>query len=92
MYDANTNATTVVGSIHEGNTEEEITVTSSLNKMGKRMMVRGETFLAHPLPFLQQAFGQIFKDDVNGFSSISDISFMVLLFRRRSIIRKKKPN
>ncbi len=41
MYDANTNATTVVGSIHEGNIDEEITVTSSLNEMGKRMLVRG---------------------------------------------------
>ncbi len=27
------------------------------------------------LPFLQQASGQIFKDDVNGFSSTSDICF-----------------
>ncbi len=29
-----------------------------------------------PPPFLQQASGQIFKDDKNGFSSISDICFM----------------
>jgi hypothetical protein len=30
-----------------------------------------------PYPFLQQASGRIFKkDDVNGFSSISDICFM----------------
>jgi hypothetical protein len=27
-------------------------------------------------PFLQQASGQIFKDDVDGFSSMSDIRFM----------------
>jgi hypothetical protein len=49
MYDANTNATTVVGSIHEGNTEEEITVTSSLNEMGNRMLVRGRD-LCSPTP------------------------------------------
>jgi len=62
MYDANTNATTVVGSIHEGNTDEEITVTSSLNEMGSRMLVRGERHLfAHPHLFLQQAFGLYLK-------------------------------
>jgi hypothetical protein len=47
-----------------------ITVTSSLNRIStdllqNRVAVRGG-----------QAFGQIFKDDVNGFSSTSDISFM----------------
>ncbi len=30
-----------------------------------------------PHPFLQQASGEIFEDDVNGFSSIADICFMV---------------
>ncbi len=34
-------------------------------------------YSAHALPFLQQAFGQIFKDDVNDFSSTSGIFFTV---------------
>ncbi len=33
--------------------------------------VHGEKRYSAP-PFLQQAFGQIFKDDGNGFSSIAD--------------------
>jgi hypothetical protein len=53
----------------------------STDQLGNRMVVvRGEGVTspsAHPHPFLQQASGQIFKDDVNGFSSISDISYMV---------------
>jgi hypothetical protein len=31
-----------------------------------------------PTPFLQEASGQIYKDDVNGFSSTSDIYFTLL--------------
>jgi hypothetical protein len=47
-----------------------ITVTSSLNEVStnqleSRVVVRG-----------RKVFGQIFKDDVNFFSSTSDISFM----------------
>jgi hypothetical protein len=50
-----------------------ITVTSSLievstNQLENGVVVRGG-----------QTFGQIFKDDVNGFSSTSDISFMQLM-------------
>ncbi len=51
MYDAFTNVTTFVGSIHEGNTEEEITVTSSFNEMGNRMLVRGRD-ICSPTPTL----------------------------------------
>jgi hypothetical protein len=43
--------------------------------------MRGEAFASLPLapnPFLQLASGQIFKDDVNGFS-FSDIAFMAVL-------------
>jgi hypothetical protein len=47
MYDANTNATTVVGSIHEGNTDEEITFTSSL--------------FAHPRPFYSRLLDKYLK-------------------------------
>ncbi len=35
------------------------------------------SYSTHPHPFLQQASGQVFKDDVNGFSSTSDICFMI---------------
>ncbi len=35
-----------------------------------------DSSMARPHPFQQQASGQIFKDDVNGFPSISDICFM----------------
>ncbi len=34
------------------------------------------TPLARPHPFLKPASGQIFEDDANGFSSISDTFFM----------------
>ncbi len=55
-----------------------IAVTSSLNEistdqLGKRVEVRGERrYSARPHP----AAGQIFKDDVIGFSSISDFFFV----------------
>ncbi len=61
----------------------KITVMSSLNKMdkdqlGNRVVVRGEVFLhPPPHPFLQQASGEIFEDDMNGFSSTADICCMV---------------
>jgi hypothetical protein len=42
------------------------------------VVVMGYSFPAsHPFPEL--ASGQIFKDDVNGFSATSDICFMLLL-------------
>ena len=53
------------------------TVTSSLNeistdKLGKKMVVKGQA-LFHPS-------GQLFKDDMNGFFSISVICFMYVLY------------
>ncbi len=37
---------------------------------------RGRRYSARPRPFLQQTSGQMFKDDVNGLSSFSDICCM----------------
>ncbi len=59
-------------------------VTSSLNEtstdqLGNRVVVRLRGVSPPLPPFLQQADGQIFKDDVNGFSSISDICFRTSL-------------
>ncbi len=56
-------------------------VTSSLielstDRMGNRVMVREGEGLLRPPPFLQQASGQMFKDDGFVFSSTSDICFM----------------
>ncbi len=58
-----------------------MTVTSSLQEIstyqqGNRVVVRGggATALTHPFP--QPDSGQIFKEDVNGFSSGSAICFM----------------
>jgi hypothetical protein len=62
---------------HQGNAEERrIMVTSSLeeistDRMGNRVIVRGGRSYP-PAPFLQQASGQINKDDVSVFFSISD--------------------
>ncbi len=52
----------------------------SYTKWGGGLVARGESvrYSARPHPFLQQASGQIFKDDIDGFSSISDICFMVI--------------
>jgi hypothetical protein len=51
-----------------------MTVASSLyeistDPLGKRVVVRGggEALLSRLHPFLEQASGQIFQDDVNGF-------------------------
>ncbi len=41
---------------------------------------KGERYFVRPRPFLQQASGYIFNDDVNGFSSISDICLIHLIF------------
>jgi hypothetical protein len=54
-----------------------ITVTSSLNQISTDQLGKWGGGGSPPHPFLQQAFGQIFKDVVNGFSSPSDICFMV---------------
>ncbi len=43
----------------------------SMDRVGNRVVVRQGALL-------QQASGQIFKDDVSGFFSTSDICFMVL--------------
>jgi hypothetical protein len=59
-----------------------MSVTSSLNEispdqLGNRAEVIGEVLLRPPpTHFLQQASGQLFKDDVNDFSYISNISLM----------------
>jgi hypothetical protein len=61
-----------------------ISVMSSLNEISKdqlrnRLAVRGkECHCIHPLPPLSTATsGELLKDDVNGFSSASDICFRV---------------
>jgi hypothetical protein len=66
-----------------------ITVTSSLNEittdqLGNRVVARGggRCLSARPHPFLQQASGQISKDNVNGFFFTSDICFMVLILTK----------
>jgi hypothetical protein len=41
-----------------------------------RVVVGDVTPPPHSFILVQQAFPRIYKDDVNGFSSISDISFM----------------
>jgi hypothetical protein len=56
-----------------------ITVTSSLNEistdqLGNRLVMRNGWLLGPPPPLSNYSYtGQIFKDDVYGFSSISDI-------------------
>jgi hypothetical protein len=56
----------------EGNIKEN-NVRSSLNEMstdqlGNRQVVRGSRhFSDHHQPFFRQVYGQIFKDDMNGF-------------------------
>ncbi len=45
--------------------------------LGNKMVVRGRRYTPPaPTPFLRPSSGQIFKDDVNGFSSTSDIFCM----------------
>jgi hypothetical protein len=58
--------------IHEGNIEEEITVTSSLNEistdqLGNRVVPKGGGGCPHQLPIQLLASGQIFIDDVTAF-------------------------
>jgi hypothetical protein len=56
-----------------------LTVTSSLIEISTDPLGNTEGVRwGSPHPFLQKTYGQIFKDDVNGFSSTSDICFMVL--------------
>jgi hypothetical protein len=48
------------------------------DQLGKRVVVRGGVSPPPPRhPFLQQASGKIFEDDMNGFSSTADICCMV---------------
>ncbi len=51
----------------------------------------GGRFSSRPRPFLRQASGHIFKDDVNGFSSTSAICFM-LLKKQMIGVGKRKGN
>ena len=54
-----------------------ITVLSSLDEIFMYQLgIMVGVILRPPYSFLQQASGQIFKDDVNGFPSISDICFL----------------
>jgi hypothetical protein len=59
---------------HEGNTEEENNGSAGKQDGGES----GRLYSARPQPFLEQVSGHIYiKDDVNGFSSTSDICFIV---------------
>ncbi len=62
----------------------KITVTSSLNEISKDWLGREQEmrFTASPTQlFPQQAFKQIFEDNVNRFSSTSDICFIMRSLR-----------
>jgi len=63
---------------HEGNTDEEKNgyVVFKLNIRGSWEKGKGKALLRSRQPFLQQASGQIFEDDVNGFSTTTDIFFV----------------
>jgi hypothetical protein len=51
---------------------------TSTDQLENKVVVRrGGIIPSSLLLFMQQALGNIFKDDVNGFSSTSDICFMV---------------
>jgi hypothetical protein len=67
-----------VGYIHGGNSEENANgyVVFKLNLLGSAGKQSGWRHSLSPHPFLQQASGQMYKDDVNGFSSQMDICFM----------------
>ncbi len=45
-------------------------------QLGNRVVLRGEVLFSPTKLFPQQAFGQIFKDNVNIFYLTSDICFM----------------
>ncbi len=79
------------GNIHDGNTEEQINgyVVFEWNIQGSDGKAGegggggrwGADTQLSPTPFyVQQAFEQISKDDVNGFSFTSDTCFMVTSF------------
>jgi hypothetical protein len=61
---------------------------SDTNQLEKRLCVKERCYSGRPNLFLQQASGQIVKDDVNGFSSTSDIYFMLLPLANRFTIPK----
>ncbi len=51
----------------------------STDQLGKRLVggeEGGRSYFARPHPFIQQVSGHIFKDDMNRFSSTSDICFL----------------
>ncbi len=63
----------------EGNTKEEnngYVVFKSTGQLGNKIRLSGEGVTSTPP---QQASGLIFKDDVNDFSSTSDICFMTAI-------------
>ncbi len=67
-----------------------ITVTSSLKKISMDQLEiwlrwGGRRYSVRPHPFLQQAFRQKFKDDVNGFSSTWNICLMLYLVLHPSL-------
>ncbi len=50
----------------------------SMDQLGNRVVVRGWGVTPPAPPLSTSAFRQIFKDDVKGFSSSSDICFRVV--------------
>jgi hypothetical protein len=66
-------------------------VTSSLNKkFTDQLRNRIVAKVGPPPPLLKQASGQIFKDDVNGCPTISDISFMVQIFTLAPVLEQRE--
>ncbi len=53
-----------------------LTVTSSLNEISTDQLEGGGVIPPALIPSYSRLLGQIFKDDVNGFTSKLDISFM----------------
>jgi hypothetical protein len=71
-----------MNSASKENTEEENSAMSSLNYIsaGNRVEMRVALLRQHqPLSNVQQAFGQIFEDDVNVFPPFSDICYLSYL-------------
>jgi hypothetical protein len=65
-----------------------ITVTSSSKEISADSGggVRRRLDFARPRPFIQHTSGQIFKDDVIGLSSTSDICFLLSMLHRVSSV------
>ncbi len=71
-----------------------VTAMSSLNEistdqLGNSVVVRGEVHFDYVLPFIQQASGQIFKDDMNCFSSFSDTKNIMVYMVHFQMVEKK---